>query len=189
MEEWIQLWNSFKNLHEKFHERIEEMQRLGGLRIWIIHVLDEGPKNGVEIMDSIEEHHNAIKMRHMKENNEIDRRILHKMKHHTQRPSPGSIYPMLKKMVDENLIIKREDSKYELTGKGQEIARKVFGHYQLHGKQMDRSAYAVEHAIAEIDSFISYLEDIKKDKLSSYEEMLNDLSVRLKNLKESLNDD
>ena len=183
------MWNSFKNLHEKFHERIEEMQRLGGLRIWIIHVLDEGPKNGVEIMDSIEEHHNAIKMRHMKENNEIDRRILHKMKHHTQRPSPGSIYPMLKKMVDENLIIKREDGKYELTGKGQEIARKVFGHYQLHGKQMDRSAYAVEHAIAEIDSYISYLEDIKKDKLCSYEEMLNDLSVRLKNLKESLNDD
>ena len=79
--------------------------------------------------------------------------------------------------------------KYELTDKGQEIARKVFGHYQLHGKQMDRSAYAVEHAIAEIDSYISYLEDIKKDKLSSYEEMLNDLSVRLKNLKESLNDD
>ena len=65
------MWDSFKNLHEKFHERIEEMQRLGGLRIWIIHVLDEGPKNGVEIMDSIEEHHNAIKMRHMKENNEI----------------------------------------------------------------------------------------------------------------------
>ena len=189
MEEWIQLWDSFKNLHEKFHERIEEMQRLGGLRIWIIHVLDESPKNGVEIMDSIEEHHNTLKMHHMKKNNEIDKRILHKMNHHSQRPSPGSIYPMLKKMVDENLIIKREDGKYELTEKGQEIARKVFGHYQFNGKQMDRSAYAVEHAIAEINSYISYLEDIKKEKLSPYDETLEDLSIRLKNLKESLKED
>jgi DNA-binding PadR family transcriptional regulator len=183
------LWDRFRNLHEFFHERIEEMQRLGGLRIWILHVLDEGPKNGVEIMDSIEEHHNNIKMRQMSRNDAIDRRILHTMKHQTHRPSPGSIYPMLKKMVDENLITKQDNGKYELTDKGREIAKKVFGHYQPQEKQMDRSAYAVEHSMTELDSYVSYLEDINKDKLISYKEMIDELSIRLKNLKESIEED
>ena len=51
------MWDSLKNLHEKFHENIEEMQKLRGLRILVIHVLEDGPKNGVEIMDSIQDHH------------------------------------------------------------------------------------------------------------------------------------
>ncbi|MGA2676463.1 MAG: hypothetical protein ACLQG5_05555 [Methanobacterium sp.] len=55
------MWDKFKDLHQNFHERIGEMQKLGGLRIWIIHTLDEnGPQNGVEIMDSVQAHHEGL---------------------------------------------------------------------------------------------------------------------------------
>ena len=55
------MWDKFKDLHQNFHERIGEMQKLGGLRIWIIHTLDENvPQNGVEIMDSVQAHHEGL---------------------------------------------------------------------------------------------------------------------------------
>ncbi len=187
-EDLIQLWDSLRNLHGKFHERIEEMQRLGGLRIWILHVLDDGPKNGVEIMDSIEQHYDEIgKMR--RGDDRFNKHIRHSMKHAPKRPSPGSVYPMLKKMVDENLIIKGEEGKYELTDKGKQIAYKVFGHLKPHNKHMDRGAVAVEHILTEMDSYVSYLEDIKRERLIQHEELIDDLSIRLKNIKKSLHED
>ena len=181
------MWDSIRNLHGKFHERIEEMQRLGGLRIWILHVLDEGPKNGVEIMDSIQEHYEEIRKRRMGDER-FNRHVMHSMKHAPKRPSPGSVYPMLKKMVDENLIIKGEEGKYELTDKGQQIAYRVFGHLKPHTKRMDRGAIAVEHVLTEMDSFVSYLEDIKNERLIPHEELIDDLSIRLMNIKKSLHD-
>jgi len=184
----INMWDTFKNLHEKFHERIEEMQKLGGLRIWIIHVLDEGPKNGVEIMDSIQHHYEEIKKHRMATHN--PNHLMNKMECSSRRPSPGSVYPMLKKMVDENLITKGDEGRYELTEKGQEIAHKVFGHLiKPHGKQMGRGTFAIEHAFKEIDSYVYYLEDVKLEKLIQNEDLLENLIERLKKIKESLNDD
>ena len=47
----------WQDIHRNFHESLEDMQQLGGLRMWILHVLDEeGPKNGVEIMDAVQVH-------------------------------------------------------------------------------------------------------------------------------------
>jgi DNA-binding PadR family transcriptional regulator len=182
------MWDTFKNLHEKFHERIEEMQKLGGLRIWIIHVLDEGPKNGVEIMDSIEKHHEELKKHRM--NRYHQNHHMKKMEYGPKRPSPGSVYPMLKKMVNENLIVKGDEGKYKLTDKGQEIAHKVFGHLiKPHEKNMGRGTFAVEHALKEIDSYVYYLEDVKQEKLLEHEDMLENLIERLKKIKNSLNDD
>ena len=178
------MWNTWKNLHEKFHERIDEMQKSRGLRIWILHILDQhGPKNGVEIMDAVEEHHERM------------HRILQKRDlkgycrdhGYSKRPSPGSIYPMLKKMVEEELIIKREDGRYELTEKGQKIIQKLFGHpfFRSHEK-MDRGTLAIEEALTEIDGYISYLEDIKKEKLAPHEEVIATMGERLKRMEESL---
>ena len=121
--------DSFKNLHREFHEKIEEMQRFGGLRMWILHVLDEhGPANGVEIMDAIQSHQEGMEMMAWK--------LRGRGRHGPPRPSPGSVYPMLKKMVDEDLIIKQEDGKYELTEKGEKIVDKWAGrmrHHKDHG--------------------------------------------------------
>ena len=107
---------SFTILHRNFHESLEDMQQLGGLRMWILHVLDEeGPKNGVEIMDAVQVH---------TERSDRVNRNPHLAPRNT-RPLPGSIYPMLKKMVSENLITKREDGRYELTKNGENLNSKL----------------------------------------------------------------
>ena len=173
------MWDKLKDLHKEFHERIEEMQKLGGLRIWILHVLDEyGPKNGVEIMDAVQVHHEGLHQTHYEGHRQ------------SKRPSPGSIYPMLKKMVSENLINKREDGRYELTGKGKERSYKIFRHFHgFHGKHIDRGTFTIENTLIEIDSYVSYLEDIKKEKLVPHEKLIRALSERLKNINESLDED
>ncbi len=173
-----------KNLHTVFHERIEEMQKSRGLRIWILHILDEhGPRNGVEIMDAVQSHHE--RMQHIVHH--VDQRGHHGHSKYAKRPSPGSVYPMLKKMVDENLIIKMEDGRYELTEKGEKTIRLIFGHVRR--KNMDRNAIAIENALMEMDGYVSYIEDIKKEKLIAHEELIGNLSERLKKIKESFHED
>jgi DNA-binding PadR family transcriptional regulator len=173
--------NPFKNLHKEFHEKIEEMQRFGGLRMWILHVLDEhGPANGVEIMDAIQSHQEGMEMMAWNRRG--------RGHHGPPRPSPGSVYPMLKKMVDEDLIIKQEDGKYELTEKGEKIVDKWAGHMRHH-KDMDRSALSIRKALTEMDGYVSYLEDLKKDRLATHKELVGELSGRLKKIEESLPDE
>jgi DNA-binding PadR family transcriptional regulator len=173
------MWDKFKDLHQNFHERIEEMQKLGGLRIWILHVLDEqGPQNGVEIMDAVQAHHDGLHQTYFRGQK------------HSKRPSPGSIYPMLKKMVSENLISKRNDGRYDLTEKGREMSDKIFKRFQgFHGKHIDRGSLAIENILTEIDSYVSYLEDIKKEKLAPHEELIGLMSERLKNIHDSIHED
>jgi len=173
------MWDKFKDLHQNFHERIEEMQKLGGLRIWILHVLDEqGPQNGVEIMDAVQAHHDGLHQTYFRGQK------------HSKRPSPGSIYPMLKKMVSENLISKRNDGRYDLTEKGREMSDKIFKRFQgFHGKHKNRGPLAIENILTEIDNYVSYLENIKKEKLVPHEELIGLLSERLRNIQESLHED
>lgn len=175
------MWD-FKRLHEKFHEKIDEMQRLGGMRIWIIHVLDEGPKNGVEIMDAIEEHTKMIQKHHMHDDG-FKKRMMH-----LKRPSPGSVYPMLKKMVEEKLIRKLEDGKYELTDKGQEIASRFFGRFRPRENNMDKCGMIVENAITEIESYVSFLENIKPGKLAPHTERIDTICERIEIIRRSLNE-
>jgi DNA-binding PadR family transcriptional regulator len=177
------MWDTLKNIHEKFHDSIEEMQKLRGLRILVIHVLEDGPKNGVEIMDSIQEHHENFYQIHKMVDN---KHSPHSMKHHSRRPSPGSVYPILKKMVDEGLITKLEDGRYELTAKGKEITNKLFGYLRPMSKQKERGAFAVKNVLIEIDGYVSYLEDIKKEKLILHQELIEDISERIDILRKSM---
>ena len=185
---WRDKLSSLKDIHD----RLEELGKLGGLRIWIIHVLEDNPKNGVEIMDAIQEHHETMhrmhddRMRYMKDDKHYQQHLQRTMKRTTRRPSPGSVYPMLKKMVAEELIVKQEDGRYKLTDKGQEMAYKIFGQFRSNAEQMDRGAHAVERALSEINSYVSLLENIKKEKLVPHEERIGELSERLKKMKDSL---
>ena len=98
------------------HDMREMMSRLhrmgryggyGGLKTMVLYTLSEQPKNGVEIMDAIE-----------------------KMSFGHWKPSPGSLYPLLKKAAEENLIRKRDDGRYELTPEGSaeiEVLRRTRG--------------------------------------------------------------
>ena len=79
---------------------------------------------------------------------------------------------MLKKLVAEGLIIKRNDGKYELTEVGYETNKRILGSIVQHSltEPIDRSAIAIETALNEIDSYLSFLEDIKKEKINDSRE-------------------
>lgn len=172
------MWDTFRNFHLECHEKIEEMQRFGGLRIWILHVLDEhGPANGVEIMDAIQEHQEDLKLMG------FGRRS---RGHSPHRPSPGSVYPMLKKMVEEDLLNKGEDGKYALTEKGESIVQKLTGRLK-HFKERERGIISIEIVLEEMAGYLSYLEDLKKSKLEPDKETIAKLSERLNKIEESLN--
>ena len=174
------MWDTFRNFHRECHEKMEEMQRFGGLRIWILHVLDEhGPVNGVEIMDAIQEHQESLELMGFRR---------HPRGHRPPRPSPGSVYPMLKKMVEEDLINKQEDGKYELTEKGEKVVSKLAGRLK-HFKEKELGIISIDRALKEMDGYMSYLEDIKKSKLAFHIETIKDLNERLNKIEKTLQEE
>ncbi|TMP98712.1 MAG: PadR family transcriptional regulator, partial [Thaumarchaeota archaeon] len=80
------------------------MQRKRGLRMLILSMLSNSPKNGIEIMNEIEAATRGW-----------------------WRPSPGSIYPLMKDLIGEGLVKRTEDEKYELTDKASEQMEWSFG--------------------------------------------------------------
>jgi DNA-binding PadR family transcriptional regulator len=104
----------------------------GRLRTWVLSILQQAPKNGVEIMDQIELASQG-----------------------DWRPSPGSVYPLLGELYKEESISKREDGRYEITEKG----KLEFGWSSGMPTRQPRST---DDMIEEILSYISYLEDVKR---------------------------
>lgn len=129
-----------------------ETKRRRGLRTWVISMLERSPKNGAELMDEIE-----------------------LMTKGWWRPSPGSMYPLLESMVQEQLIRKREDGKYELT---QRIKEEFGWPYGSHGAQ----PRTVEDMLREIEGYASYFEDLSKSdkaRIDAHKERIKDLVERL----------
>jgi DNA-binding PadR family transcriptional regulator len=165
--------------------RINELDKLGGLRFMTLHVLEHDPKTGSEVMESIQWHREQIRQvlePHQKYHGKKIESFI------SFKPSSGSIYPMLKKLVAEGLLIKRDDGKYELTEVGYETTNRILGHHMQHSltEPIDRSAIAIETALNEIDSYISFLEDIKKEKLAPNEKRIEIFMERLEKIKKSL---
>jgi DNA-binding PadR family transcriptional regulator len=114
------------------------MHRRRGLRMWVLSLLARGPKNGAEIMNAIEE-----------------------MSQGWWRPSPGSIYPLLDSLVQEGLIAKRDDGRYELSPTGRqamEMPWGPWGPWGLRGPQ----APGVDGVLGEMNGYVSYLEDVAR---------------------------
>jgi len=131
-------------------------RRWGGLRYIILQALSESPKNGVEIID-----------------------VTEKLSLGWWRPSPGSIYPLLNSLSEENLIQKKEDGRYELAEKG----REEVGYF---GSMPGHKSYTVDSVLSDMDNFISYLEDYPRSKLAPYAEKIGRISERFQELKASL---
>ncbi|MGP6207268.1 PadR family transcriptional regulator [Cuniculiplasma sp. SKW3] len=110
------------------------------LRTWIIFVLSSGPRNGVEIMDNMEKQTLGM-----------------------WRPSPGSIYPMLEKMIDEGTIRKRDDGKYELTDEGE-------NYFTFRNGIFGRGTRTFEDALEEISSLVTFMEELKQNGSKKYTE-------------------
>lgn len=107
-----------------------------GLRKWIMYIVRDRPMSGAEIMDSMEANLQGW-----------------------WRPSPGSIYPLLKRMVEEGVLSRSADDKYSLTPSGLEEVERPWPWY-------DRQAptpRTVEGAVEVLSSYTSYLEDLARN--------------------------
>lgn len=183
------MWNNWEdkmNIPRDIYVKMEELKRFGGLKIWTLRVLEDGPKNGVDIMNDIQKHCEKMHKMHSEFVNPVmgDKHYQHlrkRMKFGPRRLSPNAVYPLLKKMIDEDLIIKLEDGRYELTEKGQKNVHNMFKKCSTQEKSVNQE---VESTLNEIDSYVSYLEDLKKEKSVQHEEMAEELIQRLKKIKE-----
>jgi DNA-binding PadR family transcriptional regulator len=119
----------------------------GMLRPMVLKMLEEKPMTGMEIINKFLER-----------------------SHGWWKPSPGSVYPLLKTLESEGLIIKRDDGSYELT---REFASEVQNE-------------EVDDLITNMESTVSYFEDMAKsdmEKFSLYEERIWTIADRLSRLK------
>jgi DNA-binding PadR family transcriptional regulator len=136
--------------------RMRGMNRMrGGLRYFVIYLLKTKPMNGMELMNAMESNSMGF-----------------------WRPSPGSIYPLLDHLSKENLVSKRPDGKYELTEEGKEAAR-FGGFFGMH------SPSDAEEMISEMNSYLSYMEDLKlsdPEKIKALSGKLGELSRRISDL-------
>jgi len=129
-----------------------------GLRYWVLSLLSRSPKNGAEIMDSVEE-----------------------MTQGWWRPSPGSIYPLLESMEQEELIKKRPDGRYELTEKSKAELHWPTG-------MPGGPPQTLEGMLREMNGYVSYFEDLSKSdptKIDPHNGELRSIADRLLTLAQS----
>ena len=86
----------------EWFQRVGSSVPRGFSRYFILELLKKTPHTGKEIIDYAVEQSNGI-----------------------WKPSPGLIYPLLGRLLDEGLIEETEDGKYQLTKKGKETADDV----------------------------------------------------------------
>jgi DNA-binding PadR family transcriptional regulator len=156
------------------------MKQVGELRMWILHVIDEnGPSNGVEIMDNVQKHYDS----QFQWRKGIHIHPHHKSNVQSKRLLPGSIYPMLKKMISEGLITKQDDGKYNLSEEGQIVVTNLFKHFQSRNEHMNHKTISIKNSLEAINWHVSYMEDIDKKKITPHKESIELLIERLKKIK------
>jgi DNA-binding PadR family transcriptional regulator len=86
----------------EWFQRVGSSVPRGFSRYFILELLKKTPHTGKEIIDYAVEQSNGI-----------------------WKPSPGLIYPLLGRLLDEGLIDETKDGKYQLTQKGKDTAADV----------------------------------------------------------------
>ena len=86
----------------QWFQRVGSSVPRGFSRYFILELLKKTPHTGKEIIDYAVEQSNGI-----------------------WKPSPGLIYPLLGRLLDEGLIEETKDGKYQLTKKGEDTASDV----------------------------------------------------------------
>ena len=121
----------------------------------VMYLLSSSPKNGVELMDGVE-----------------------LITRGWWRPTPGSIYPLLKEMTDQGVVKKRDDGKYELTEKGK---------MQIGGSFGPRPQWprTTDDMVSQMQGFVSYMEDVKSSDaagLEPHKSRLREIAKRIGDL-------
>jgi DNA-binding PadR family transcriptional regulator len=120
----------------------------------VVSLLSTSPKNGVEIMDGVES-----------------------MTRGWWRPTAGSVYPLLDKMVKEGTVNKLPDGRYELTPN----ARNEF---DVSFAPRPKRPQTMDDMVNEMHSFVSYMEDVKGSESKELEPHLGKLRSLSKRLSE-----
>ena len=129
-----------------------------GLRKWVLYIVREKPRTGVEIMDTMEGNLQGW-----------------------WRPSPGSIYPLLDAMTKEGLLNRSQDKRYSLTDKGREEIERPF---PWMGKEAPPPRSS-EEVLLQMSSYVSYLEDLSQTEgntTGNNAGQIRELAARLQNL-------
>ncbi len=125
-----------------FHRRFRGF----GLKYWILWLLSRKEMTGAEIMDAIEEATLGW-----------------------WRPSPGSLYPILKELTKDGYVEFIEDKNrkiYRLTEKGKEMLNEFNAFTPVIGKPL---SYTVDEVLNEMESYAEFLND-KANEVKSNEE-------------------
>lgn len=149
--------------NKEIWKNLDRLRRWGGLRYVVLYALSQSPKNGAEIMEFVE-----------------------RMSMGAWRPSPGSVYPLLSSMQEEKLIVKLGDGRYDLTDSGAEeigLGRRR-NTCQRHGCE---GPHSTDGVLDEIESNVSYLEDLPREQLAARADRLDRLAERVQKLRESMN--
>jgi len=120
--------------------------------MWVLSILQQSPRNGAEIMDQIEIASQGW-----------------------WRPSPGSVYPLLEELQKDGNVKKRDDGRYEITEKGKQ-------EFEWPWNIPKKQSRTVDEVVAEINGYVSYLEDLNmsdKSKITPHMEQLKSARDRL----------
>lgn len=98
----------------EWFQRVGSSVPRGFSRYFILELLQKKPHTGTEIISYASEQSNGI-----------------------WKPSPGLIYPLLGRLLDEKLIEETKDGRYQLTKKGVETAQDVDKVNDIVKKQLD----------------------------------------------------
>ena len=98
----------------EWFQRVGSSIPRGFSRYFILELLKTKPYTGKEIINYAVEQSNGI-----------------------WKPSPGLIYPLLGRLLDEGLVTEPEDGKYQLTKQGEETAQDVDKVNDIVKKQLD----------------------------------------------------
>jgi len=98
----------------QWFQRVGSSIPRGFSRYFILELLEEKHRTGKEIIDYATKQSNGI-----------------------WKPSPGLIYPLLGRLLDEDLIEEAKDGRYQLTKKGSETAADVDKINDIVKKQLD----------------------------------------------------
>ena len=98
----------------EWFQRVGSSVPRGFSRYFILELLKKTPHTGKEIIDYAVEQSNGI-----------------------WKPSPGLIYPLLGRLLDEGLIEETEDKKYQITKKGRDTAEDIDKVNDIVKKQLD----------------------------------------------------
>lgn len=119
-----------------------------GLREVVLWLLSDRPMNGAEIIRAVEDFTWGF-----------------------WRPSPGSVYPLLKQLEAEGLVSKRPDGRYELTESGRSAVKLI---PWIRGPRLV-APRSIAEIIDELESWALYITDVaitEPDRIAPYRERI-----------------